>query len=338
MYIEGTSGGNNPLIKFDYALFSWVKNVETYNSPNCNDCSHIILTYSHGCEIRDSYVHHGFDSSGGRNYGITIFQWNSDHKIENNIGEANRHSFIMEGGGSGSAILYNYFDDNWENQVSNSYEFITGDFGNNHGAHPYMNLYEGNYASKFRADYTHGSSSHGVVFRNYFRGERSDVLTPGASTWGYWAVDTQYRNNYYSFIGNILGSPSWTTGTVTASTTCSSQGLSVKTAFRFGCDGNPGNYQNSDSLTTAIRHGNYDYITDGVANWDGGADHTIPESLYYVTKPAWYGGCVWPPINPVAPTVSYIPAKLRYENSNCGYTPSMGHKKGKASGFKGGFQ
>ena len=176
-----------------------------------------------------------------------------------------------------------------------------------------MNLYEGNLASKFRADFTHGSSSHGLAFRNWFRGERTDKITPGLSTWGYWAVDDQFKNNYYTFVGNVLGSPSWTTGTVTASGNC---GVGGKVAFRFGCDGNPGGFASPTAFNTAIRHGNYDYITDGVANWDGGANHTLKPSMYYSSKPAFFGSCAWPAFGPDLPAITNtLPAKARFEGS-----------------------
>ena len=44
----------------------------------------------------------------------------------------------MEGGGSGIAILYNYIDDNYTDDTT-----YLGSARANHGAHPYMNLYEG---------------------------------------------------------------------------------------------------------------------------------------------------------------------------------------------------
>jgi hypothetical protein len=40
------------------------------------------------------------------------YWWNSAHKWENNTVFHTRHSIILEGGGSGYAILYNYSFDN----------------------------------------------------------------------------------------------------------------------------------------------------------------------------------------------------------------------------------
>ena len=76
-------------------------------------------------------------------------------------------------------------------------------------------------------------------------------------------------------------------------------------------------YLDPKPYTTALIHGNYDYITDGVANWLD-SDHAIRNSMYYSSKPSWYGGCVWPPIGPdVSEYTNNTPAKLRYEGSSC---------------------
>jgi hypothetical protein len=59
-------------------------------------------------------------------------------------------------------------------------------------------------------------------------------------------------------------------------------------------------------------HGNYDYITDGVYRWDD-ADHVLPSSLFYASKPSWFGGVAWPAIGPdVTGQAVQIPAEYRY--------------------------
>jgi hypothetical protein len=44
---------------------------------------------------------------------------------------------------------------------------------------------------------------------------------------------------------------------------------------------------------------------------------TLPNSLAYTTKPAWFGSLAWPPVNPSSPVFSFeiIPAGYRYANS-----------------------
>ena len=51
-------------------------------------------------------------------------------------------------------------------------------------------------------------------------------------------------------------------------------------------------------------------ITDSIS------PDTLPNSLAYTAKPAWFGSLTWPPVNPSSPTFSYeiIPAGYRYIN------------------------
>src|SRR5436305_4880343 len=67
---------------------------------------------------------------------------------------------------------------------------------------------------------------------------------------------------------------------------------------------------------TAILHGNYDYKTNGVAFWDGGANHALKSSMYYTSKPAFFGNCNWPVFGPdFNPVTRTLPAKARYDGS-----------------------
>ena len=65
--------------------------------------------------------------------------------------------------------------------------------------------------------------------------------------------------------------------------------------------------------STLLRHGNYDYFNQA-AVWDPAiTDHTIPASLFYSSKPSYFGALQWPPIGPdVAGLVTDIPAKARW--------------------------
>jgi hypothetical protein len=259
--------------------------------------------------VRDSYVHHGSSNDSGSNYGITIMFWNSDHKIENNIIRDTRHSIVFNGGGSGCAILYNYTMDNWESVMGTptTPDSILSEDLIMHGAHPHMNLLEGNYVISIAGDYFHGSSSHNTLFRNYVAGKRD---TP-AFSWGVWSIDVMNYSRYYNLVGNVIGQTSWTSGTVLANGNCSPP---EPAAMRFGCTASPGSYGDSQSYSTTTKHGNYDYIADGVTYWDGGADHALKNSMYYNSKPSFFGSLAWPPFGPdVSPMVRSLPAKDRYD-------------------------
>jgi len=74
---------------------------------------------------------------------------------------------------------------------------------------------------------------------------------------------------------------------------------------------------------TMIRDGNFDYATNTV-NWDR-AVQPIPNSLYLTAKPAFFGNCAWPWIDPLGSTkVNVLPARARFDgNPNaCGSVPA----------------
>jgi Pectate lyase superfamily protein len=310
MTLNRTQSPNTSFVRSTFSRHCWLRNVETNRGGNNSGEQHVRLEFSHGWEVRDSYLHHGYGHGSGSNYGIHIIFWNSDHKIENNILYSLRHGVNFEGGGNGSVILYNYFDAHYE---SEDQAFLDADLNPSHGSHPMMVLLEGNSSAKITWDETLGSSSHQTAFRNHARGARA---TPAIS-WGRWGIDVQSRNRFMNIVGNVVGLPTWTSGTALANGSCSPN---EPVAFRFGCDGQPGGYTDSQSRSTAILHGNFDYITDGVAAWDGGADHTLRSSMYYTSKPWFFGNCAWPAFGPdMNPLIGTLPAKARYEGSTaCG--------------------
>jgi hypothetical protein len=75
-----------------------------------------------------------------------------------------------------------------------------------------------------------------------------------------------------------------------------------------------GTYPDSNVLATLLRHGNYDYYNNA-AVWDAGiTNHALPSSLFYDSKPAYFGSLAWPAIGPdVAGLVDDIPAKARWD-------------------------
>jgi hypothetical protein len=299
-------------IDMDFSLHCWVKNVETYNAGGYSGASHVMLQFSHQCEIRDNYHHHGKSNDSGSNYGIHVMYWNSDHKIENNIVRDTRHSIIFEGGGSGCAVLYNYTMDNWESVQGSGTQpdngFLSEDLVTNHGVGEHMNLFEGNYSQNITGDFYWGSSAYQTLFRNYVRGKR-DNPSLSSSAWAVWAIDIGSWNRYYNIIGNVVGD-NWTSGTVVANNDCTPNNPAV---YRFGCSGNPGSYNDSQSYSTAVLHGNWNSITNGVDTW-ATSDHALKSSMYYYSKPTFFGNLAWPPFGPdLNPRIGSLPAKARYE-------------------------
>jgi hypothetical protein len=314
-----------PHIKIHGCMDCWVKGVETYNTPDVAKAYPILMQYSYANEIRDSYFHYGQSNASDRNYGLGILGPNSDHKIENNIYRENRHGFSFEGGGSGIAYLYNYVDDDYTDDLS-----YFGAAYSNHGAHPYMNLFEGNIISHFVADNYWGSSSHTTLFRNWLWGDETGNFTGFSSSspnWGFVALEIGFYQTYYSAVGNVLGRTglhtTWSGANVFSADCNWSSSRTAPTVYALGCDSSShaGPYQSLVRSST-ILHGNYDYKTAGVAFWDGGTVHTLKPSMYYSQKPAFFGSCAWPAFGPDLGTITNkLPAKARFEgDTSCAAT------------------
>jgi hypothetical protein len=309
--VNGFGTRTAPIVTMTGSLFSWVKNAELYRDTDSAKGYPIYSEKMYGAEIRDSYIHKQTATSSDRAYGIGFMFSTSDNKIENNIVREQRHGTAQEGGGSGNVYLYNYIDDLYYIYDLTWMEAIRP----NHGAHPFFHLYEGNIAPKFGPDFTWGSSSHGVVFRNWFWGDITGNYTGYDAThpnYGFDAIAVDRFNNYYSLVGNVLGNPNlhtnWANATIHPAS-CPEGTRAAPLVYRVGCADD--DVYNANAWNTMIRHGNYDYKTLGVAEWGGGANHTLRNSMYYGSKPAFFGSCSWPPFGP-EPTITTLPARDRF--------------------------
>ena len=201
-------------------------------------------------------------------------------------------------------IAYNYSKDPYDTD----YPTGTSQDFSYHGAHPYMNLWEGNVGYMIAPDNTWGSSSHSTYFRNYINNTRTM-----STDWGEWAMDIEAQSRYHNFVGNVIGVPGMSG--YTYETACSGCNAS-KVIWRWGCKDQGGATSgcSTDPRNTAIIHGNYDYVTKQV-HWDSTiSDHTIPNSYYLSSKPVFFGGIAWPIIgSDLNPLVADIPAKLKFE-------------------------
>lgn len=333
--------GSNQIILLQGCLYCWVNSVETFVTGSNSGSAHMELDYSYGNEIRNSYFHDQRSGASGSGYGVYFQFTNGDHKVENNILRHNRHSIVYQGGGSGTAILYNYLDDMYTDDSS-----YMGAARTSHGAHPYFNLFEGNVISHLAADDFWGSSSHFMYWRNWFWGDQTGNWTPSLSILqsypaspnsGYDAVDLYQGQEYYSIVGNVLGLSAIPTGannscaitstaprhanwsSATVSTTCTTNNCGYESPGSpavFSTGGALGSTATSSG--TILRYGNYDYKTQGVAYWDGAtANQTIQSSLYYGSKPSFFGTCRWPVAGyDQSPVYALNPAEAKYLGAN----------------------
>jgi hypothetical protein len=303
-FVSAGSGSRN-LIDLTFCIECWVQNVEGLNTRN----AHVRLAGSVNCEIRDSYFHHAHDYVGGWAYGAFLFGHNSDHLIENNIFHVTRHAMILEGGGSGNVFGYNYSQDPQGRSVSNTpSNWLYGDISA-HGRHPLVNLWEGNVASRASLDNIWGSSSHNTLFRNWIRMHSTPPDVPGGVSNGRNGVTIMANNVYENVVGNVLGSEGMI-GTYESYPPPSYDSNIHMMGYR--CD-NSGGARSPTPGDTALRHGNFDYVT-GVTHWDAGiSDRTLPSSLYLMSKPAFFGSKPWPIIGPdLNPMIGTLPAEDRF--------------------------
>jgi hypothetical protein len=300
--------GASQIMTMQGCLYCWVKGVETQYTGSNSNSAHIELTYSYGNEVRDCYVHEQRSGASGAGYGIWEEFTNGNHKIENNIARHNRHGIIWEGGGGGDVVLYNYIDDEYTDDLT-----YLGSARPNHGAHPYMNLWEGNITSHLSEDDFHGSASHFVFFRNNMWGDESNdnggcsYVTPAPTCGnvpsfnpsgmeGFDAIDVYTLNTYMSFVANVLGRTGMHVNWPAATLRGFNEYGTASSPIVYSYAGAVGSVPSPD--TTSINHGNYDFMTNGVAYWDGGSDHTFAPSWYYTAKPAFLKSKPWPLIGP----------------------------------------
>jgi hypothetical protein len=265
--------------------------------------SHVQIENSYACTVRDSWFSDGYDHGPGRSYGIFLFAWNSDHLIENNIIHRSRHSLGMEGGGSGNVFGYNYSVESLTKPVTN---WLTEEM-NTHGAHPFMNLFEGNIVGKLSHDNTWGSASHNTTFRSWIQNYSSDTIN-----FARWAVDVEANSYYNNIVGSIIGRPGDTGDRYATANISETRVASYRLGFQ-----SPGSGMISDENVQGrtLIHGNYDYIGGEVVWEPSHADRNLPPSLYLSAKPAWFCSLAWPAFGPdLTPMVGTIPAKVRYES------------------------
>jgi Pectate lyase superfamily protein len=263
--------------------------------------------------IRESVFHDGVPATPtvgtqygpDRAYGIFMGPSPTACLIENNIFYSLSLMLSLEGAPSGNVISYNYFTDSF--YKDSEWGRLTIGM---HGAHPMMNLIEGNHSGdKFDADNYWGTSSHQTFFRNR-------MYNVTGKLYGSWGFDLYKGVQYYNIVGNVLGTDFESIYEITGNFTYTGS----KSIYRLGfVDAGDDDAAGNDPLvkSTLLRHGNWDSVTNGTV-WDPNiADHTIPDSLYLTGKPSWFGNLPYPAYGPDrTPMSGVIPAEARYKNGS----------------------
>jgi hypothetical protein len=302
------NGGQYNNFKIVACSGCWLKNVVS-NTP---DAWHVDLDRSISSEVRDSSFLGGQSNASGRAYGVVSGVFATANLIENNIFYRNRHSMVLQNGSTGNVYGYNYSIECFQGDPAEAW--LATDM-NTHGAHPTMNLFEGNIGCKVYGDDAHGSSSYNTVFRNHVTRESN---YPGINQ-ARRAVDIEQYNTGWNIVGNVLGQPSQSWTAYDPGTSRSASAGQYVYTFGYFSDGQSTSADYAGVSGSTYRHGNFDYQSNSTI-WDSSnADHALPASLYRTSKPAFFGNLPWPAIGPDAsPMAGTIPAKERYNGNPVG--------------------
>lgn len=294
----------------------WVKGVSSYNAAR----AHVKATVSANTVVRDNYFFQS-QSHASQSYGYESEQTSAE-LIENNICQQIT-ACLMSGNTSGSVVIYNYA----VGSVYISPNYLQSSYAS-HNAGNNMYLLEGNNLLNINSDDTWGSSNNETFFRNFLAGWQKQASGP---VWNTVPLKIGSYSRVHNVIGNILGQSGFHTNYEAYATSTSggvnTNSLSVS-IFGMGwtgvsetsagtCSSPP--YCDATVRPTIMRWGNYDVVNDAV-RWDSteaapgavayvsankttgyfdGLAHTLPDSLYYSSKPSWWpAGKAWPPIGP----------------------------------------
>jgi hypothetical protein len=309
-------GGDQGNLRFQWAASSWAKNID-------NTVWHgegFAIDSSFRIELREFYVHDAaWAQPGGGGYAISLSRGSSEVLIENGIAVRANKVMVVRSSGAGSVVGYNYMDMGYINTMGS---WIEAGINASHMAGSHHVLFEGNESHNAESDHTHGNSIYLTFFRNYLRGVRApfdnqaggridDAAQPenvpkrcaALMAYSYWMT----------FAGNVLGVPGQMDGWV------------YETSFRdrkpgvwmLGWDGAEPYPVDAQVAATALRMGNFDYLTNSV-KWDPQIKPgPLPDSLYLKEKPAFFSagkGYQWPWVDPLGTVkLHLLPAKARYD-------------------------
>lgn len=298
----------------------WLKDIELKNAPG-SDIGMIRFHQSAQCEINRCYIHHATGWPSQADGYASAFNFGASNCLIINTITYRVADLCETNGAAGCAYINNYGYQH--NRASNYTRGITLD----HGPHGLMNLAEGNILANVCNDGYHGSTSHCVMFRNHLNAENMAQRK----------VVNLCRGAYYNtLVGNVLGNssynPTYYEAPLNPSTDSAIYFLGFPTADSTGLGGYTSvpwtNWTKSTSALdpdvkgTLLRHANYDYYNDTTVYSD--ADHAITNSLFYASKPGYFGSLTWPPIGPdVSGLVQTIPAKYRWDTYVAGGSTNL---------------
>jgi len=299
-------GGQDDNITVSFAMYSWVRNVESDMSMGDS----IGLDSSFRCVVRDSYFHDTPNPfPGGAGYMLSFAMYTADSLVENNIFINGNKVMVMRASGGGNVVGYNYFDNGYIESYPGWME--TG-MNASHMTCPHFELFEGNQAFNIDGDDTWGGAVYNTFFRNHATGKRRSFSDIDSRR----AIGLMYGHYFYSFVGNVLGTPD--------QNPAPAGGFAYEDLWPWGDDPVPMwrlGYTPKDwsarpdarVVGTVHRHANFDYATNSV-HWANGYIRTLPNSLYLAGKPSFFANNPWPWVDATGATKLHaLPAKVRFD-------------------------
>jgi hypothetical protein len=299
-------GGQDDNVTLRFAMYSWVKNVESDWSTGDS----FALDMCFRCVLRDSYAHDTPNPyPGGAGYMLSLATYTADSLVENNIFVNGNKVMVMRASGGGNVIGYNYFDNGY---IGNFPGWMETGLNASHLACPHFELFEGNQAFNIDGDDTWGGAVYNTFFRNHATGKRRSYPDTSSRR----AIGLMYGHYFYSFVGNVLGSADQNAAPF--------RGFAYEDSWpwkddpvglwRLGYTPKDWNARPDERVVaTTHRHANFDYATHTV-QFAAGYERSLPDSLYLTGKPAFFGASPWPWVDPTgAVKLRVLPARTRFE-------------------------
>jgi hypothetical protein len=309
------SGGDSGNITLRGISYSWLKHVESTLYLNGG----IQLVSAFRSQLEQVYVHNAaWPVPGGAGYNISVDSGSSEILIQNSISVLGNKVIVMRAAGAGSVVAYNYMDKNFIGMQDTWVEI-----GQNasHLSGPHHVLFEGNWCFNADSDQTHGNAIYMTHFRNWLTGFRtsftdyltSTVINDAGGGNGPMRAGAAHAYAYWhSFIGNVLGTSGQMTGWV-ENGVGGSNTFPPTAIWTLGVVDISPQGHDPTVVTTTIRDGNWDYVTNSQKWFNTPGQFVIPASLYLSAKPAFFGANPWPWVNPATGATFVLPAKARYD-------------------------
>jgi hypothetical protein len=330
--------GDYSNIFFHWCQYCWAKNVES----TLHGGGGIWVDTSFRVQLEGIYDHTGaWPYTGGAGYNLQFDEASSEFLLENSISILNDKVMVVRSAGAGSVVAYNYFDMGWCSDCGDAW--IEAGVNGSHWLGSHHILFEGNWTFNMDGDDTWGEDPYMTWHRNYASGYRSKFLDyvnnnavvddinniPGGNA-PLRAASLGFYNYWHSFLGNVLGTSGHSTTANGWSYTSDQCGGTAIFNLGYACAGGSGDpeilsQQPSASACVsatgdqcpAIRDGNYDYLNNAIVWASNDSAHTLPNSLYLTSKPAFFtnGASTWPWVVPESTTQQLYtnPAKARYD-------------------------